>query len=93
MKLINKDALIQKVKKEEEERHLDKDTASTLQFLIDEYAEPVDAEPVRHGKWLFIRMDEDGNGVYECSLCHKGERHVPQIKVNYCWNCGAKMEK
>ena len=52
----------------------------------------IDAEPVRHGKWLFIRMHEDGNGAYECSLCHMGERHFPQVKVNYCWNCGAKME-
>ena len=46
MRLIDVDALIQKVKEEEDERHLDKDTTAILQFLIDEYAEPGDAVPV-----------------------------------------------
>ena len=55
-------------------------------------APTVDAVPVRHGKWLYIRTDDDGNGVYECSVCHMGETHSPIVVVRYCWNCGAKMD-
>lgn len=46
----------------------------------------------RTGKWIHIRTEEDGNALYECSLCHMGEIHVPIVEVKYCWNCGAKME-
>lgn len=50
----------------------------------------VDAEPVRHGKWI------DRNGAivapfwerYECSEC--GAR---SDNSNYCPNCGARMDK
>lgn len=46
----------------------------------------------RAGKWIHIRDEEDGNALYECSVCHKGEIHVPIVEVSYCWNCGARME-
>lgn len=52
----------------------------------------VEAEPVRHGRWIFHRMDEDENGLYECSECHCGETHSPNVVVRYCWNCGARMD-
>lgn len=49
--------------------------------------------PVKHGKWILVReADEDGNALYECSNCHKGEIHVPSVEVRYCWNCGARMD-
>ena len=44
------------------------------------------------GKWIHIRTEADGNALYECSVCHMGEVHVPIVEVKYCWNCGAKME-
>ena len=51
----------------------------------------VDAEPVRHGKWIethtwngFTRVNR-----YTCSFCeHNTER---LIKTDFCPNCGAKM--
>lgn len=49
-------------------------------------------EPERHGRWIHIRTEPDGNALYECSECHKGDVHVPIVEVHYCWNCGAKME-
>ena len=52
----------------------------------------VEAEPVRHGRWIFIRMDDNENGLYECSECHRGETHCPHVEVKYCWNCGARMD-
>lgn len=51
-----------------------------------------DAEPVKHGKWRYIR-DEENNGLYECSECHHGDIHAKEREVPYCWNCGAKMDE
>lgn len=50
----------------------------------------VDA-PIKHGRWIYIR-DEENNGLYECSECHKGDIHAKECKVSFCWNCGAKMQ-
>ena len=57
----------------------------------------IEAEPVRHGRWVPLSYDgyADGYPVYdewECSECHfacEGEGEPP---LNYCPNCGAKME-
>lgn len=52
----------------------------------------IDAVPVRHGKWILVHeADETGNATYECSICHRGEIHVPIVEVGYCWHCGADM--
>ena len=45
----------------------------------------------KRGKWIFIRGEEDGNALYECSECGKGDIHAPEVMVSYCWNCGADM--
>ena len=50
-------------------------------------ATTIDAEPVRHGKWI----DKSGGieGAWNhCSVC--GERAIDLY--DYCPNCGAKME-
>lgn len=56
----------------------------------------IDEQPTieerKTGKWIHIRDEEDGNALYECSVCHKGEIHVPIVEVTYCWNCGTIME-
>ena len=62
-----------------------------LQFVENEYdlidkCPTIDAEPVRHGRWL-----EAEKGVFpkycgKCSECGK-----VRDKENYCPNCGAKM--
>ena len=57
----------------------------------------IEAEPVRHGRWVPLSYDGYvvGYPVYdewECSECHfacEGEGEPP---LNYCPNCGAKME-
>ena len=45
----------------------------------------VDAEPVRHGRWM-----KNGDRYCECSVCHHEGNMSGQD--SYCWNCGAKMD-
>jgi formylmethanofuran dehydrogenase subunit E len=53
---------------------------TTLEELIDD-APTIDAEPVRHGKWIDEHCSECGEYVY-----HGDTR-------NYCPNCGARMDE
>ena len=85
MKLIDKDALLNRMQKD------------PLFDLVERYgvsgvinAEPtVDAEPVRHGHWeIYVISPFDGEDV-KCSEC--GERGCAPY-WNYCPNCGAKMD-
>ncbi len=46
----------------------------------------VEAEPIRHGRWLFDDFDGDGLD-YQCSVC----KLYARCEYNYCPNCGAKM--
>ena len=62
----------------------------------------VDAEPVRHGKWIYDPDANDwGIGGYVCSECHAKNENLPCGKVanpmmfvgtKYCPYCGAKMD-
>ena len=45
----------------------------------------VDAEPVRHGRWM-----KNGDRYCECSVCHHEGNMSGQD--SYCWNCGANMD-
>lgn len=56
-------------------------------------APAVDAEPVRHGKW--IENYAYGAWHYDCPFCDDGYATKKREKkpVNYCHNCGAKMDK
>ena len=55
-------------------------------------APTIDAEPIRHGKWLM----SDVYGAY-CSECGSaafeitGSRYS-KMKTRYCWQCGARMD-
>ena len=51
-----------------------------------EIAKAVDAEPVRHGRWMPRTYS-----ISECSVC--GKLHFAhEDSWNYCPNCGAKMD-
>lgn len=59
----------------------------------------VDAVPVVHGRWIKMTgmMPPEYHGHYECSECGwhmKGLRNswTREEELNYCPNCGAKME-
>ncbi len=48
-----------------------------------ERAPTIEAEPVKHGKWIRY------NGEYICSECHR----CNSTMTFYCPNCGAKMDE
>lgn len=54
----------------------------------------IDAEPVRHGKWIF----SPGHAEGACTLCNFKIYGRPYnntyliVPYNYCPNCGAKMD-
>lgn len=59
-----------------------------LREILDEVENipAVDAEPVRRGKW-----ENGGDGIYDtCTYCK--ESIYMALPMNYCPNCGAKME-
>ena len=58
-------------------------------------APTVDAEPVRHGRWIncvnYNKIDDAINYGYTiCSVCEKLQQYG--YKAKYCPNCGAKMD-
>lgn len=61
----------------------------TIADAIDEWSdegcpETIDAEPVRHGKWI-------SHGSYStCSVCGEEQFGIDTGRY-YCQNCGAKM--
>lgn len=55
-------------------------------------APTINAEPIKRGRWIFIRDDGGGNSLYSCSECGQGDIQCPEVIVPYCWHCGAKME-
>lgn len=51
----------------------------------------VDAEPVRHGRWVAVPSSDMATGkAYKCSECNK--MRYGSFMPNYCQNCGAKMD-
>lgn len=67
--------------------------------LVERYKEfpAADVAPVVHGKWKEENPDYlDGDSVYICSICGETwnlEAGTPkENNMNYCPNCGAKMD-
>lgn len=49
----------------------------------------IDAEPVRHGRWIF--GSSKTSSWMKCSLCCKSQSGQTAT-FSYCPNCGAKMD-
>lgn len=64
---------------------------------LKQYDDTIEAEPVRHGRWVRLSYGcyADGRPVYdewECAECHFRCNGEGEPQLNYCPNCGAKME-
>ena len=86
--LISRSAAIEAIEKREPFLVGDKRVGvdSFKNFLKNRPA--VDAEPVRHGRWV---KEPDRSNHWHCSECGLvvGRFHST---YGYCYNCGAKME-
>lgn len=56
-------------------------------------AETIEAEPVKHGYWTNIRISASGTSSADCSLCGAVVNTNFTNRINYCPNCGAKMDE
>ena len=53
----------------------------------------IEAEPVKHGRWIHVTNGRCGN---ECNICHEyapSFQNGVEYKSIYCPKCGAKMDK
>ena len=91
-RLIDADALMDDIRKHSESYFAD----DFAHIWVDKQP-TVDAEPVRHGKYIGTEFDgyADGCPVYyewkcsECGCVFEDEEPT----YNYCPNCGAKMDE
>lgn len=65
-----------------------------IREMLDEIEALPTIEPeVRHGRWVEdTEPDENGNVISMCNQCYHTDEHSKNIKILYCWNCGAKMD-
>ena len=85
-KYIDRNALIE---------HMKKDPLFDLveQYGVTDVIESfpaADVQPVMHGKWVQIKLLQDGYKAKECSACKATFWDL--YRWNYCPNCGAKMD-
>lgn len=88
--LINRNELLDAMPKDDMLMSLD-----VRRYISD--APAVDAEPVRHGKWLKPSgmLPPECHDKKRCSVCGNFALHDRLGRViasNYCPNCGAKMK-
>lgn len=64
-----------------------KDCYENCVSVIQDALNSIDAEPVRHGKWIEVKR-QDGTIVFQCPHC----KDVAYTKNPYCRICGTKMD-
>lgn len=62
-------------------------------YVIPKETPTIEAEPVKHGKWLLEREPDGNPNGFHCSVCD-GDFHNVGIRVayDYCPFCGARMD-
>ena len=53
-------------------------------------APAADVAPVAHGRW--VNVADKPHLFYECSLCKERWGYGAMLHMNYCPNCGARMD-
>ena len=71
---------------------IDGDDRSRVYRWIEE--QPTIEPEVRHGRWIEeTEPDENGNVIALCNQCYHTDEHGVNMKIPYCWYCGARMTK
>lgn len=98
MKLINADTLEEKLKRKRTNKCF---ATNKFEIMVHVHAvedcleivrdmPTVDAEPVKHGRWIETN-DDKKKRCSECDVIHLIAQY-PHGNANYCPNCGAKMD-
>lgn len=79
----------------DEERAIVKEAYSTMTDCVSliENAPTIDAVEVIHGHWTNISISVSGHSSAECSVCGCVVHDSFSNVINYCPNCGAKMDR
>lgn len=72
----------------EMEMYTDDDAVEAIKALPS-----VDAEPVRHGRWLHEYLSSTSGGHYAVIRCSNCLWQHLIAETNFCPNCGARMDK
>lgn len=98
MRLIDGDALMERLVKKKagaaNKRYTEGFNDALMRFRsMLSTSTTIEAEPVKHGRWLEVQeeqwlVESLVTIGYECSECGNSEGWN---KMNYCPNCGAKM--
>ena len=85
-RLIDADALERDIRKD---AYCLYEADDAIAFVRD--APTIDAEPVRHGHWIYHPMSR----MTECSFCHRWFHDVfyADNAYRFCRSCGAKMDE
>ena len=95
-RLIDADALtIQVLKKAMDDAFLNGNTdMHRLLIQVIAHQPTIDAEPVRHGKWIKADSQQYFRKHYPAFTCSEcGQRKDSQKTWNYCPECGARMDE
>lgn len=70
--------------------------SDTFDFI--DNAPTIEAEPVKHGKWVYTVLCDCNLSEVKCSNCDydvvtETYKAVKMSEFKYCPNCGAKMEE
>ena len=93
---IDADALISSVlKKAIDDAFLNGNTdMHRLLIQVIAHQPTIDAEPVRHGKWIKADSQQYFRKHYPAFTCSEcGQRKDSQKTWNYCPECGARMDE
>ena len=58
-----------------------------------EQIEPADVQEVRHGRWIRSKLPITGAIEHKCSVCETPYYMAFAMKMNYCPNCGSRMDE
>ncbi len=97
MTLIDGDRIITAQLYDDEHEEFTEKKMSIIDYInayTDEGVTEADVvEQQKIGHWIELGYLENDNYDFECSECHHTDTHSKTVKVNYCWNCGAKMQE
>ena len=92
VRLIDANALHSKIMKDNDNDLSRKENIAQILLRI-ETAPTIEAEPVKHGRWIFVGEGTMPDGwtyrKYKCSECD----FVTVEAKNFCQNCGVKMNE